>query len=232
MATRLYFHDAANTQPGTYPSGRQGSTGFAAGVTNISGSGTLKKMNTTIGGGQVSQGFNSVANQNIQRFFMRFWVSPPLNGNQTVGGGNYILNYAHAESNTNMNIFSAGTYIYVWRPSTGSIVGEVKSTLVANTIAGTEPGAASSERVWHQSGISSSAVSAQDGDVIIVELYWSFAQGMSTSYTGTIYYDGTTQNTTADAVVSNHASFIEFAENLLFQSPPTNNRRVIVINEP
>jgi hypothetical protein len=112
MATRLYFHDAANTQPGTYPSGRQGSTGFAAGVTNISGSGTLKKMNTTIGGGQVSQGFNSVANQNIQRFFMRFWVSPPLNGNQTVGGGNYILNYAHAESNTNMNIFSAG-HIYM-----------------------------------------------------------------------------------------------------------------------
>jgi hypothetical protein len=218
MATRLYFHDATNTQSGTYPSGRQGSTGFASGATDISGSGTLKKMNSSIGSSQVNQGFSSAANQNIQKFFMRFWVSPPLDGNQTVGAGSYVLNYAHAESNTNMNLFTAGTYIYVWRPSTGSIVGEVKSTLVSGVIPGTEPGAASSERVWHQSGIGSSAVSALDGDVIIIELYWQFTQGMSTSYTGTIYYDGTTANTTDNAVVSNHASFIEFAENLVFKS--------------
>jgi len=233
MATKLYLHDATNDQSGTYPSGEQSNyPSYGGGQSySMSGASTIRKMNSTIGTGQVSPTFTTLNNQTAQEVFLRMWTSLPLNGSQTVGGGNFTLNFAHAESNTNVNLFKYGVNIYVWRPSTGAKIGTVKAVLGAFSIVGTEPSSAGSERVWHVSGTSSSAISAQDGDVIIFELYVDFSQGMSTSYTGNFYYDGTTENTTANASVSNHASYIEFAENLVFQSPPA-NRRVIVTNEP
>lgn len=231
MATKLYLHNITNDLTGTFPSGEQSNyPSYGGGQSySMSGASTLQKMNATIGSGQASPTFTTLNNQTLQEVFLRMWTSLPLDGNQTVGGGNFILNFAHAESNMNVNLFKYGVNIYIWRPSTGTKIGTVKAVLGAFSIVGTEPGAASSERVWHVSGITSSAVSALDGDVIIFELYVDFAQGMSTSYTGTLYYDGTTQNTTDNASVSNHASYIEFAETLVFKS---SNRRVIVTDEP
>lgn len=229
MATKIYLHDATNDQAGTYPSGEQSNyPSYGGGQSYVmTGASSIRKMNSSIGSAQVSPTFTTLNNQTLQEVFLRMWTSRPLDGNQTVGGGNFTLNLAHAESNNNVNLFRYGVNIYVWRPSTGAKIGTVKALLGAFCIVGTEPSSANSERVWHVAGTSSSAISALDGDVIIFELYVDFAQGMSTSYTGTLYYDGTTGNTTANAAVSNHASFIEFAENLLFQPAPS-NRRVIV----
>ena len=236
MATKLYLHNVTNNQPGTYPSGEQSNFPSYGGSPprsySMSTASTLRKMNTTIGSGQVSPTFISLDNTiDTQEVFLRMWTSPPLDGNQTVGGGNFTLNLAHAQSNNNMNLWRYGVNIYVWRPSTGTKIGTIKAVLTINSIIGTEPSSASSERVWHVSGTTSSAISAQNGDVVILELYVDFIPGMSTSYTGTLYYDGTTENSTVNASVSNHASYIQFAENLVFQSPPS-NRRVIIINEP
>lgn len=216
MATRMYLHDAAyDTSGGTYPAGEQ-SSGTA--TQTAAGANTLRQMNTTIGTAQTSVGLASTAQTAAQRSFYRMFASPKLSGAQTVGGGgNSLLNTADAESNVAMNHWIDSAVAYVWRPSTGAVVGFLIDTVSA---AGTEPTAANNEQVSHIAG-ATTGVSAADGDVVIVEIWAEFAQGMATSYTGTVYYDGTTENVTENAAVSNHASFFEVPQNLVFQAAGT-----------
>ena len=43
---------------------------------------------------------------------------------------------------------------------------------------------------------STTAVTLQDGDILVFEAWDSCTQGMSTAYTDTYYYDGTTEDST------------------------------------
>lgn len=227
MATKLYLHATTNDQSGTYPTGVR--NGSPSNPYTLGTAATLKKMNTTIGASQTSVTGASAANSiNQQSAFCGWWTSPPLNGAQTVGGGgNMTLNFACAESNTNMNLLSGGgnldevrVYVYVWRPSTNSAVGDVVTAGDKNTGL-SEPASAGTETSENTStALTTSAVNAQDGDVIVVELYMLHIQGMATSYNATFYFDGTTETTSSGTTVSNHASFIQLAETLSFQGGP------------
>lgn len=135
-----------------------------------------------------------------------------------------ILNGAETESNLAANWWINSLNIYVWRPSTGVKVGTIRDA-AGTSLGGLEPTAASSRQVSNITGITSSAVSAADGDVIICEVWIRYTQGASMSYTGTFFYDGTTVNTTENAVVTSHASFIELTENLVFKG----GRRTYVV---
>jgi hypothetical protein len=220
MATKLYFHAAANALSGTYPTGEQG-----AGTPSYSGTGatTLRKMDTTIGTSQTSMAGSSLGSTAFQFGFYGFWCSPKLSGDQTIGGSGlgYRLNIANAQSNLNMDFGEeCDATAYIWNPSTGAVQGTLfdwSSTNGGNGHGALEPTSASSEQVNHVVGPETSAVNASDGYVIIVEIWMRHQQPMGSSYTGTIYYDGTTENTTPQAVVSNHASFIEFDQNIVFQ---------------
>lgn len=219
MATKLYFHNASNALSGSFPSGEQSSrtpTWSATGAT------TLRTMNTSIGTGQQSLAGSSVATISTQDAFMGFFCSETLSGPQTVGGGTLILNAAEEESNGNANFWIDAINIYVWRPSNGTKVGTVVDAI---DLGGAELSAG--ENVTHITGITTSSVSAADQDVIICEIWANHANNMNTSYTCTFYFDGTTENTTENAVVSNHASFVEFTETLSFGgSPPAGSDRV------
>lgn len=213
MATKLYFHDATNDLSGTFPSGEQSSSVPDA---TASGATTLRKMDTNIGAGQATSSLSSAAQTSAQNGFQRFFCSKPLNGDQTIGSSNFTINMAGGESNGQANFNRLGINIYIWRPSTGALVGTIFDSL---DFSATEPG--SENVVTHKSLSPSASVNALDGDVIIVEIFSATSgQGMSTSYTISIFYDGTTENTTEGASVSNHASFIEFAENISFQGGP------------
>lgn len=213
MATRLFFHAAANSLTGTFPSAEQSAATSNATAT---GANTLRTMNTALGTAQASLAVTTSAATTAQNNFMGFFCSKPLQGNQTVGGGNMILNGAENESNANANWWINSLNIYVWRPSTGVKVGTVRDA-AGTSLGGTEPTSTANNQVSNITGITSTAVSALDGDVIICEIWIRATQSAAMSYTGTFFYDGTTVNTTENAVVTNHASFIELTENLVFQ---------------
>lgn len=223
MTTKLYFHNASNALTGTFPTGEQSTstpTWSATGAT------TLRTMNTTIGVSQASLAGATSASTSAQQGFFGFFCSPALSGAQSVGTANTLdFTIALSESNLNANLVITGLNIYVWRPSTGAKIGTcIDSTGIAG---GLEPTLASSEQVNSYTAAGGDnvslgvSISAADGDVIICEVWASFAEAMATSYTATIFYDGTTENTTENAVVSNHAGFITFAETLAFQAAPS-----------
>lgn len=212
MATRLYFHNATSTLAGTFPSTEQSTA--TANVT-ATGAITMRVMNTLIGTGQTSVNITTSASTNIRSNFLRTFCSPPLQGTQVVGGGNIILNTADQESNTSANFWVNALNIYVWRPSTGVRVGTIRDA-GGTSLGGSEPTAANSMQVTHITGITTSAVTAQNGDVIIAEIWTRTTQSNATAYTCIFQYDGTTVNTTENAVVTNHASFVELTENLVF----------------
>lgn len=214
MATKLYFHDAANDLEGTFPTGEQSAQVAEATWTDAN---TLRKMNGAIGAAQVSTALAISRDTANREEFIRFFCSLPLSGAQTVGGGTATLNVADSQSNANGNFWIDSIDVYVWRPSTGAVVGTVRDAV---DLGGTEPTANNSEQVTTFT-FTTSAVSAADGDVIICEIWADFTQGMSATYTLTFYYDGTTENTTENAVVSNHASFLDLAETLTFRGKTT-----------
>lgn len=212
MPTRLYFHNATSGLSGTFPAGEQ-----SAATANLTATGaaTMRVMDTNIGTGQVSLNFTTDASTAARNYFLRTFVSPPLVGDQVVGGGTMILNAADQEANTAANFWINSCCVYVWRPSTGTKVGNVRDA-AGTSLGGSEPTTSNSMQVTHITGISSGAVNALNGDVIICEIWTRTTSNNATGYLTLFQYDGTTINTTENAVVSNHASFLELAENLNF----------------
>ena len=178
----------------------------------------LRTLSTTPGTIQRQASFlsvaSSVANQTV---LLGMFASNPLNGAQTVGGGTITLNTADGESNLNLNFWVNALNAYVWRPSTGEVVGYIRDA-AGVSLGGLETASASTTAsyVTNITGITSSAVAASSGDVVVCEVWGVFTNGMGTSYNGYFYYDGSTVNTTENALVTNHASFVEFTENLSF----------------
>jgi len=209
MATKLYFHDAAYAGGGTPPSGEQAT---ATPSWTATGGATNRTMNTVIGVAQASLAGTTLNNTAAQTGLLGMFISPPLSGAQTVGGGTMVLNTADKESNAAANFWIDGLNVYVWRPSTGTKVGTLRD---ARNLGGTE--ATTGETVTHISGITSTGISASDGDVLVCEVWAEHTQSMATAYTATFYYDGTTENATENATVSNHASYLQLAETLTFK---------------
>jgi hypothetical protein len=96
MATRLYFHNATSTNVGTFPTTEQSTA--TANVT-ATGAITMRVMDTNIGTAQTSINITTSASTAARSNFMRTFVTPPLVGDQVVGGGTMILNTADQESN-------------------------------------------------------------------------------------------------------------------------------------
>lgn len=216
MTTKLYLHNAANALSGTFPTGEQSPT-FTAGWT-ATGANTLRTMDTTIGVSQASLAGTTLASTSAQTGFLGFFCSPALSGAQTVGGSTFDLLLAVSESNLNANFGPGSFNVYVWRPGTGAKVGTIWDGIASTAL---EPGSASSEQVTGTFNVTATSVSAADGDVIVCEVWSSFTQGMATAYTATIFYDGTTENTTTFAVVSNYAAYLSFPETLTFKGAAT-----------
>ena len=208
MATRLYFHNASANISGTLPSGEQSTRTPSWTAT---GGATNRTMDTEVGAAQATHQGNTLANTSVQNALLGMFVSPTLDSAQTVGGGSMTLNVADDESNGNANFWINALNVYVWRPSTGAKIGTVRD---AAALGGTET--AGGERVTHITGITSAGVSALAGDVIVCEVWAQHTQSAANTYIGAFFYDGTTENTTENASVTNHASFIELTETLTF----------------
>lgn len=176
----------------------------------------LRLMNTSIGAAQTSTTLTSASLATLQQQFCAMFATLPLDTNQTVGGGTMILNTAQ-NADSAAAAFAVNSFnIYVWRPSTGTLVGTIRDSGGAS-LGGAAGGTGITTQ--HITGITTSAVSAQAGDVIVCEIWANFTQGMANPYVCNFYFDGTTATTTQGTTVTNHASFIEFTENLTFGIP-------------
>ena len=210
--SKFYFHAAANTLSGTLLN-----TGSTVSATNPTAAGTKYvtanmglSMNEEIGILQTSSTFNTDASTASQSTVMARFYSRPIAA-QTIGSQTITVQIGQAEANLNSN-FQFTWSLAVWRPSTGSLVGRIwdKVSLATEaTAAGTQ------ENVSLGTGGTSTSVTSQDQDVLVLEIWrGNVAQGMATAYSNTIYYDGTTEgSTTTNAAYLNFTTPIQMHNN-------------------
>lgn len=187
-------------------------------------------MNTTIGTGQVQKRLASNANTSWQNYYFTRFVSPALDMS-SITSQTWTFNFAAREnsngSNSGLNAnFPVGfgddttnICIYVWRPSTQARVGYVRDEYTVNEL--TE-GASANTEYSHSITFPGSSVSGlQPGDRLVMEIWFTTRQANSVSYNDDFFYDGTTVTTATNQVVSNHASFIETPQTLVFEAGAT-----------
>jgi hypothetical protein len=217
MSTRYYLHSAAHGLGGAFPTSEQD-----AQAPNFSATGatTLRAMDKALGSSMVNLQASTTATTSNQAGFMGMWTTAPLSGAQTVGGGAETLtvNVADYESSSNANFCINRVHAYVWRPSSGAVVDDLCTYATVPSGSPSEPSASSSIQVTTFS-VPLSSVSADDGDVIIVEMWANITQAAASAYTVRLYYDGTSENAVENTVVSNHAAFVEFSQDLVFTPP-------------
>jgi hypothetical protein len=213
MATRLYLQATSNLLSGTFPTASTSSVGAPS--WSAVGATTIRMMDYEIGPSMSNLGGTSGAVTTILKGLFGMFVSPPIVGDQTIGGGTWTFNAADSESNLAANAWFSMVNVYVWRPSTGSKVGTISDT--GTQSGGLEPLATTIQVSTFTR--TTSAISALSGDVIMFEAWTSHVQGAATARNMRLYFGGTTVNTTENAVVTNHASFVEMSEEVRF-SPP------------
>jgi len=222
MATRLYFHSESFSESGIYPTAKQ-----SANVANTTATtaNTLRQLELTPELNQSSLVVATSATTTPQKAFMGYFCSPILYEDQVVGSGSIKINIADTQSNTIAAFAPNIASIYVWNPSAGNVRGYITdpggpiATALPSTTAAVEQVSILHYNVSQDGVLNAQPVVAQGGDVIICEIWSAHTQSMATSYNGTIYFGGRNNlNTVENQIVSDHASYIEFSENLTFQT--------------
>lgn len=186
---RLYLRDATTTVGGTLP----GAATQSAQVANVTATGASinRSLSTTIGTLQTSAALSTLAQTTLQRNWFRRFLSPALAA-QTLAaastGNSWGLTAGVSEANANSN-FLITFVIYVWRPSTGALVGRFFDQSVTGLNFGSTTEVSTTFSIT--SGTTAQTVAA--GDILVVEIWGQNTQGMATAYTNTLFYDGTTE---------------------------------------
>ncbi len=142
------------------------------------------------------------------------WVNPVNSG----GAIKYF--FSDYESNLSANHAVQQCCIYVWRPSTGSIVGFLAT--VANTTAGAkEPTAINvAQNTLGEFFTTAGSLAILAGDILVFEPTGTFTQAAATAYTIRFYAGGTTAITTENTATTTPASRVVFPYDLPLLYPP------------
>lgn len=226
MATRLFLHDALNALSGTFPTSEQSTVGAPTIIAPTAN--TLRTMDSITGTSMITRSITASATTAQQIAFHGFFCSLALDSNQLIPPQTTTLNIANRENSSNMNFGpDLRAVAYVWRPSSGAMVGYITDGLVG---AGDIEPAALSIRCNATSVTSTATISCAAGDVIICEIWNVFTQSSANAFQAAIYYDGTTINTTIGTASTSHASFYELGtSSLTFAQPPLVGDRSITL---
>lgn len=218
MTTTLYFHDATTADTGTLPSAKLNTDTI---VITATGAATNRVMNTSLGTAQVAPTLASNGSTSAQVNWWRRFVSSPLAA-QTVGSATVYWKFQFAGITSNASYspwhFNV-SYLGIWRPSTGAAVGdfwnfaETPSAFANAGTAETLMGSVGGNAVTVYG-----TIACLDGDILVVEFTGGCTQGMGSSYTWTLDYDGTT----ADSATS-CASYMICPTTLSFASASVPN---------
>lgn len=211
MATRFYLHAAASAVGGTLPSSKR-STMTA--TSTFDAYSVNRVMDTSVGAAQTDITATKT-NAGTPRMYMTRFISPNID-QTSIAANTWTMNIAAWASSSLPYYPASGSsgYIpaclYVWRPSTGAVVGNIFDGLSATGTANTGSSTEKSNKVTY----TGSTLAITGGDCLVLE-GWT-ATASTTSYTWHYAFDGTTVNTNDNAAVSNHASYIETPETLVF----------------
>src|SRR5262252_1844314 len=171
---------------------------------------TNMTMNGTKGSTVQTPNGTTGASNTAQYFPVRRFVSPPLAAQTIPATANSLLLQAGLQtSNASTSpIFFRFGCLAVWRPSTGALVGRLLDKV-------TTGGGASSiaSMAWHQSSAAglfdtpAAALTIQDNDVLIFEMWVAVTQSMSTAYTTWVQFDGV-DDFTSDGTAESSAAAV------------------------
>lgn len=217
MPTTLYFalNTASVKEPGTYP---VAATNYA----NVT-----PDRNLTTEGFMIGYPWRAVANltqssdnrtsAQIAKFG-RFY-SPPFAQDYTyqhpTNSADAIKYYlADYESNLSANHCIQQCHIFVWRPSTGTVVGVIQTVSVLATGSKEPTATASIQSTLGEYFRTAGTINILKGDILVFEPFSTFSQSAATAYTIRFYYGGATQITAENTVVATPASKVVFSVDL------------------
>ena len=219
MTLKFYLHAATSGDTGTLPGSSPISTPSAFLVQSASAT-TLRSMDGTIGSSQTSIALTTSATTGSQRNWFARFLSDPIAA-QTISAQTVAIHMGASESNANSNMAIAAFYVTVWRPSTGAEVGSLLNSI---TTVSAEPG--TSETAINVS-LTSASRTVQDGDIIVFEVWSNQQQSMGTAYTNTIFFDGTTEDST-----TSNAAYVGFTNDVaMYVAPSTPPRPIQVVGQ-
>lgn len=155
-----------------------------------------RQLLSTPGSSQTFLNYTTLAQTTGQAVGVARFFSPALAAQSVPASFSWTSRCARAESNTNVNL-DGGYRIGFWRPSAGATVisdGSVSNITMLHHI--TEPASAGTEEdqgVMTYTSNSFEGWTLQDGDYMLLEVYFSFTQSMATAYAATFYWAGTTE---------------------------------------
>jgi hypothetical protein len=195
MATRLYFRDETSSNA---PTAGSKSTALPDGTDNSLTENDSQSLLLAQGTSNTTVTITTLAQTTRQSGRFARFTSEPL-ASQTISANTWDYTLRNRTNNISSNTYKAGS-IYVWRPSTSSVVGYVYDS---NAEIGS---------VWttnytnDSSNISGSSVTASQGDVLVIEVWYTSAQSKAKSFVVDIEY--------------NVNSYIETPQDLTFFVPP------------
>jgi len=205
MVTILYLRHTNASE--SMPNVRQSDTPATMSWWEVDSSGSIAPTDmlitagssaTTHGGTNRSETAFSVYNH-----WLGAWISPPLNGNQTISG-TMIVKLRQYEGQADHNSYPY-MHLYVWKGDDSG----VRGILFDHAKSATEcPVTAALTTFWNGTAISN--VNALDGDRIVVEIMSQCLPGSTGNKTVTLGFDG--------AVGGGSESYVEFSADLVFQS--------------
>jgi hypothetical protein len=221
MTTVLYFHALSSTVSGTLPSTEQS--------TNTPGAsfdlGTVNRSMDTTKGTTATSLTKAIAATAGEKIYVTKFVSQPLDSSSTSITANtwtYSASYfANSGSPTWPTTTTGGSVgkipstLYVWRPSTGALVGKIfdgDSTTTTSYI-----GSVQSTGIVVQ--FTGSSVTATTGDVLIFEAWGTGDAATSAAYS--YRYDGNSATISDNTTVASPSSNISTPQTLTFSSPPS-----------
>lgn len=217
MTTTLYFHAALSTVSGTLPS----TAVFSAATigTNMDAYTVNRHMNITIGTSQTSISKSVTGSTDPFNVYITRFISDPLTA-QTISSNTWTY-YDATKSSTASSDWpgeaggngSRYAAIYVWRPSTGAVVGTIINGLSA-TVSAVDVNTTEKSSKLTYTGAS---VVCLSGDVLAIEIMG--ADYEPSAITDYWYYDGTVLTTTDNTATSNMASQLTTPQTLSFSIP-------------
>ncbi len=197
MATRLYWRSDASSPDSP---GSSQSAVLPIGTNNSLAGGENQAMLEIEGSVTETTIINTLAQTARQSGYFGIFTSEPLAA-QTISAQTWQVVLRRRESNAAANAFLAAS-IYIWRPSTSSVVGFIFDN---NAQQGAEWGTTFATITYNLAG---SSVTCADGDVLVIEPWYTAAQGMGTTYTVEIQYNNLL------------FSYLDSPQTLTFYTPP------------
>lgn len=189
------MHNAATPNTGTMPTTDVLSTHLGAG-SDATGALTPRAADGTIGTANpdTEATATAAANTSAQRLILRRFVSPPLAARTfATADGTWTYSFGAYQSNANHQ----GLYhmrMFIWRPSTGAQVGSGALNMAPASVMTNTTEANFTDSSGGGSTYNGGAI--LDGDILVFDWSDEFTQAMSSAYTTTFSYDGTTEGST------------------------------------